>query len=179
MSKISRFLAAGLLCAALPLASVQAATYTAQERANIKVVEDYFAALDASDATGDAKQKVAAVKRYVSPDYIQHDQGAAVHGKGREGLIRLFESGPGAMPPRRESPPPAKVLAMMADGDLVIQMTSRSRPSPDGSGSSTSYIVNMFRVQNGKLAEHWGVGTTPPGLGAGGPPPGAPAPGKP
>jgi predicted SnoaL-like aldol condensation-catalyzing enzyme len=43
----------------------------------------------------------------------------------------------------------------MADGDLVIRVSSRSMPKPDGKGVSTGYIFNMFRVQDGKLAEHW------------------------
>jgi hypothetical protein len=55
----------------------------------------------------------------------------------------------------------------MADGDMVIQITTR------GNGP----IWNMFRVdKDGFLTEHWTTGSLPSG-GAGGPPGGAGAPG--
>jgi predicted SnoaL-like aldol condensation-catalyzing enzyme len=46
--------------------------------------------------------------------------------------------------------PPAKVLVLAGQGDLVVQVTSRSMP-----GGKDAYIFNMFRVQDGRLAEHW------------------------
>ena len=41
----------------------------------------------------------------------------------------------------------------MADGDLVM-LHVHSKPSPDGRGSA---IVDIFRVENGKIVEHWDV----------------------
>lgn len=174
MSKISRILTAGLLAAALPFASTQAKAYTAQEKANIKLVEDFYAALDRAaldrgDAAVDIKQKIRGIaERYLAPDYIQHAEAAGAVGQGREGFIRFFEQMPaipgpppaGApqSPPDGAPPSPpagalngapalAKALAIMADGDLVIRVSSRSMPSPGGGAPAASTIFNMFRVQ--------------------------------
>jgi predicted SnoaL-like aldol condensation-catalyzing enzyme len=43
----------------------------------------------------------------------------------------------------------------MAEGDRVIQVTSRERRDPATGATKPSYIWNMFRVENGMLAEHW------------------------
>lgn len=179
MSKFFTFLAAGLLAAALPLATAQAATYTAQEKANIKLVEDFYAALDKGDAAGDIKQKIRGIaEQYLAPDYIQHAEVAGAPGQGREGFIRFFEQlppmpGPPPSADGASALPPAKVLAIMADGDLVIRVNSRSMPAPGGA-ATTSYVFNMFRIQSGKLAEHWdssgGGMKMPPGAGPGLPP---------
>jgi predicted SnoaL-like aldol condensation-catalyzing enzyme len=76
------------------------------------------------------------------------------YGPGREGYIRMFEQTP-AVPPApggRAAPPPMKVLALMADGDLVTRINSRPGGTAD---QKPIYIFNLYRVQDGKLAEHW------------------------
>ncbi|MDB6014890.1 MAG: hypothetical protein JWL65_7140 [Gammaproteobacteria bacterium] len=158
MSRSNRFataVLAGLFGAALPWLSTQAATYTPQEEANIKLVAEFYAALDRGDAAHDLKQKIRSIaEQYLQPDYIQHAEGARTFGSGREGFIRMFEQMP-AMPaaPGAGAPPPPQVMALMADKDRVIRVSARSMPGPGG--PVASYIFNMFRVQDGKLAEHW------------------------
>lgn len=73
-------------------------------------------------------------------------------GPGREGFIRSFEQMPAGPPAATAAPSPAKVLFLAADADRVVRVSSRSLP---GSGGAVSAIFNMFRVQDGKLAEHW------------------------
>lgn len=170
----------------------QAADYTAQEQANIKVVADFYAALDRGDADHDTKQKIRSIaEKYLAPDYTQHNPAMRAFGPGREGLIKMFQSMPAApaVPAGAGAPPPAKVLFLGADGNMVVRISSRSMPG----GGSDSVIFNMFRVQDGKLAEHWdatsggamgrpggrarGPGGGPGGAGGGPGGPGGPPPG--
>lgn len=157
----------GLLCVAMPLVISQAATYTAQEQANIKLVADFYAALDA--AGSDLKSKIRGIaEQYLKPDYIQHMQAQGPYGKGRDGFIRMLEQMP-PMPaaPGAAAPQPPKVLLLNAEGDLVVRISSRTMPGREG----ISYIFNMFRVQDGKLAEHWDATSGPEDKPA--PPPGS------
>ncbi|MGU7771578.1 hypothetical protein ACV229_15515 [Burkholderia sp. MR1-5-21] len=201
-------LLAGALSAGFAM-SAQAATYTPQEEANVKLVADFFAALDGADAHGDMKQRIRSVaEKYVRVDYIQHMEIGKKFGQGREGLIRLFEqsppmsapgagappagmaSGPGMTPPAGAppqagmAPPPGKgampappapqVLALVANGDIVIRVSSRTMPARPGAESSPSFMFDMFRIKDGQLAEHWD-GSSNAGMG---PPPSTPTPGR-
>jgi predicted SnoaL-like aldol condensation-catalyzing enzyme len=69
--------------------------------------------------------------------------------------------------------PPAKLMAIMADGEKVIQVTSRELPDPVTHAPKPTLVWNMFRIENGQLAEHW---DSLPNFGAppGGKPPGPP-----
>lgn len=180
----------GLLCMAMPFADSRAATYTAQEQANMKLVTDFYAELDAAGPV--LKQKIRGIaERYLKPDYIQHMDQQGPFGPGREGLIQMLEQmpatpaptagtqqagAPGAEATPAGGPPvgampSAKLLVLAARGDLVVQVTSRTMP--DGKGT---YIFNMFRVQDGKFAEHWDAHSdAAPDAGKMGRTPGAPS----
>jgi predicted SnoaL-like aldol condensation-catalyzing enzyme len=162
--------------------SADAATYTPQEKANLKLVADFYAALDNSGARGEMKQKIRSIaEKYMAADYVQHMEAGKKFGAGREGLIRLFEAmpappaatpAPAGIPPTGSMPalPPARVLSLIANGDIVIRVSSRTMPAAPGADANPSYIFNMFRVQNGKLAEHWDASSGAPM----GPPPAGP-----
>jgi predicted SnoaL-like aldol condensation-catalyzing enzyme len=154
--------------------SAHAATYTPQERANLKLVADFYAALDDADAHGDMKQKIRSIAaKYMQADYIQHMEVGKKFGQGREGFIRLLEQAPAMpAPPAGMAPPPARVLSLIANGDIVIRVSSRAMPPAPGAEANPSYIFNMFRIQNGKFAEHWDASSGA----AMGPPPAVPAP---
>jgi predicted SnoaL-like aldol condensation-catalyzing enzyme len=144
--------------------SAMAATYTAQEQANRKVVADFYAALDRGDAQHDLKRKIRGIaERYLGRGYIQHDEMMRSYGPGREGFIRLFKSmpSPPSGPPGAAALPSPKVLALMANGDLVIRVSTRTVRAPGGKGVMTGYIFNMFRVQDGRLVEHWDAANAP------------------
>ena len=148
----------------------EAATNTPAEIANEKLVVDFYAALDAANSTGSIAQQARAIaERYISPDYIQHREGEGAIGNGREAFIHATEAAPpGPVPIEMRTP--AKPVALMADGDQVIIVTSRDIPNPAG-GTRPVFIFNLFRIVNGKLAEHWDA--LPSGLM---PPPGASGP---
>jgi predicted SnoaL-like aldol condensation-catalyzing enzyme len=59
---------------------------------------------------------------------------------------------------------PISLLTIMAEGDKVIQVTSRTIADSEGKPVET-IIFNLFRVKDGKLIEHWdafGVPSQPP-----------------
>jgi predicted SnoaL-like aldol condensation-catalyzing enzyme len=143
---------AGLLGVGALFSSAQAEANTLQEQANIKLVADFYAALEQDYQHGNKKVRSIA-EQYLRPDYIQHMEAAQSYGPGREGYIRMFEQMPAVpLPAGGVAPPPSKVITIMAKGDLVFRLNSRPGGAPD---KDPIYIFNVFRVQDGKLAEHW------------------------
>ena len=47
----------------------------------------------------------------------------------------------------------SEIKRVMAEGDLVV-LHVHSKPSPEDRGSA---IIDIFRVENGKIVEHWDV----------------------
>jgi predicted SnoaL-like aldol condensation-catalyzing enzyme len=156
-----------LLGAAMPMMSAQAAQYTKQEEEGIALVQGFYDALDARTAAG-GESKVPfrpIAEKYIAENYHQNSPGWAAQGQGREALIRIFETragGPGGMqgpaPPNAGAAPaggapaggpprvPAKVVYIGAVGDRVVRVSGRG---------TSDLVFNMFRVENGKLVEHW------------------------
>lgn len=120
------------------LANGQSAQHTPQEQANIKaVLELYEKALNQHDFEGAAK--------YLGPRYIQHNPFAE---DGAEGLKKFIEW-------RKQKFPQAKsiVKRAFADGDYVILHVHSIR-EPGALGVA---IVDIYRMENGKVVEHWDV----------------------
>jgi predicted SnoaL-like aldol condensation-catalyzing enzyme len=180
------WLGLGAIAAICFAAAAPAAQLTKMEEANKQVVLDFYAALNKADDTGSMKQSAQGIgEKYLSPNYTQHSPawknmpGTGTH---REKLIRMFQSQP-ARPVNTPPMGPQKLESIMADGDLVMMLLSRTRTDPaTGKAGDPNYIFNMFRVRDGKLTDHWDVspgagGVPAPGAGAppgaGGPPPGA------
>jgi len=87
----------------------------------------------------------AAVDRFVSPDYIQHSPLAA---PGREALKAFLDQA------RRKTPDAVHDLKRsFVDGDHVI-VHYHVRLEPDDPGFA---VIDIFRVQDGMIAEHWDV----------------------
>lgn len=178
MSRFRRFpagiriglVAAGLIACATPFTSAQAGPYTPQELANMKLVTGFFAALDRGAARHDLRQEISGIAdQYLSPDYTDHDAMASTYGAGREGFVRMFQNAPTAPGGSADvAPSPPKVVALMAHGNLVIRADSSTIRGPNGN-VSMRYSFDMYRIQDGKLAEHW-TGSSGGGFGVPNPP---------
>jgi predicted SnoaL-like aldol condensation-catalyzing enzyme len=86
-----------------------------------------------------------AIDTYFAPGYIQHNPMSA---SGAEAIRTLFKGFYAANP--------AATIVMkrsLADGDLVaIHYNMKIKPEERGFA-----VVDIFRVENGKIAEHWDV----------------------
>jgi predicted SnoaL-like aldol condensation-catalyzing enzyme len=168
-SNMLRVCSVGLVLAAgWVTASVAVAANTPTEAANKKIVLAFYAALNEADASHSMSQRIQGiVEKYLSPDYKQHTLLLPGPGTDREKLVRMFQSRPAAPTPAATAAP-QRTDAVMAEGDRVMLLTSREQPNPATGEMKPTYVFNMFRVKNGKLAEHWDVmpGAMPP------PPPG-------
>src|SRR5713101_3065976 len=94
--------------------------------------------LEAFDALFN-RRAFAVAEQYFSPGYIQHSVGIA---PGRDGLFTLVRG----LTRRYES-----ALAI-AEGDYVMVHGRFS-----GGGRPTRVVVDILRIEGGRLAEHWDV----------------------
>jgi len=91
------------------------------------------------------KHDFSAIDRYLSPDYIQHDWDVPT---GREGFRAHFAEAFKQLPDFH-----VDIRHILADGDMVI-MHGYGKPAP---GRIEVLVVDIFRCENGRLAEHWGT----------------------
>jgi predicted SnoaL-like aldol condensation-catalyzing enzyme len=90
--------------------------------------------------------------------YIQH---SPVLPTGRAALKQIFSAVPRLEQiPELVSPP---LVALVAEGPYVVMALAESVAEPGGAGSYTTTHFNLFRVDNGRLAEHWHSVQTAPG----------------
>ena len=132
----ARFAAVALLAA---LACMAAQALTPQEQANkATVLAFYEAAINQKDA--------AAALAFIGPKYIQHNPRSPDGAEGLKGFIEgyLKKANPALK---------ATVKRVVVEGDLVV-LHVQSIPAPGALGSA---IVDIFRVENGKIVEHWDV----------------------
>jgi predicted SnoaL-like aldol condensation-catalyzing enzyme len=128
------------LCFAVVLAvSVSAhAGNTAQEEANKKTVIDFY------DKAINQKDFDAA-KVHFGPRYVQHNPRAADGPEGLKGYIAFLKA---KFPQQRN-----EFKRVLADGDFVI-VHAHSVAEPGDRGRA---IMDIFRLENGKIVEHWDV----------------------
>lgn len=112
---------------------------TPVEQANAKtVLEFYEVVLNGKDAD--------AAARYVAVDYIQHNPRVPTGLAPLQGFVReLQRSAPQAR---------STVKRVIAQGDLVVLHSHAQRGGPDDRGVA---LVDIFRVHQGKIVEHWDV----------------------
>jgi predicted SnoaL-like aldol condensation-catalyzing enzyme len=126
------------LALVLALLVVGALPAHADAEANKKaVLEFYDKALNQKDFD--------AASKYFGPRYIQHNPGAP---DGIEGFKAFIAQ-------RKEKFPNAKseIKRAFADGDYVILHVHSVREP----GERGVAIVDIFRLENGKIVEHWDV----------------------
>jgi predicted SnoaL-like aldol condensation-catalyzing enzyme len=98
------------------------------------------------------------VDELLAEGYIQH---SPVLPTGRAAIKRAF-----SVVERRDeipalvSPP---LVSIIAEGELVAMTLVEELPEPDGSGNYTTTHFNLFRIEDGRLAEHWHSIQNPPG----------------
>jgi predicted SnoaL-like aldol condensation-catalyzing enzyme len=111
---------------------------TAEEEANLALVLAMFEqVLNPMDS--------GAVDRFIAPGYIQHNPLAE---PGREGLKRFLDT------IRAETPEAIHdVKRAFVDGDHVT-VHYHVRRWPDDNGWA---VIDIFRLENGLIAEHWDV----------------------
>jgi predicted SnoaL-like aldol condensation-catalyzing enzyme len=100
------------------------------------------------------------VDRYFHDDYIQHDPNAA---QGKAGFIEFHNAFFKAIPDVK-----TKINMMAAEGDIVfVYSTYTGTHAGDGlmglsaTGNKVHYdVIDIFRLRDGKLCEHWDVADT-------------------
>jgi len=96
--------------------------------------------------------------RYMAEAYIQHNPNVP---SGRAAFIDFFSklSAPRPIEDRIKAP----LVAMLADGDYVMLAFAREYPDPkDATQRYTTTWFDLFRLENGKIAEHWDGATKQP-----------------
>ncbi len=101
---------------------------------------------------------IAALKEFVAEDYIQHNP----HVESGRAPLEAFVG------PMFESLPEARftVVRLIAEGDLVVAHTL-FKANPQDRGTA---VVDIYRVEGGRLAEHWDVKEAVPEASANGNP---------
>lgn len=117
--------------------SGHAADATKQEL-NKKIVKEFY-------ELAINKKDFEAASKYLGPRYIQHNQRAA---DGAEGLKAFIRSLRAKFPDAH-----SEIKRVFADGDCVILHVHAVREP----GTRGAAIVDIFRLQDGKIVEHWDV----------------------
>lgn len=146
---VPRRLRIGLaLLAALAIPLPAAAASPADD--NVKLVKSFLA--DVRVATfehHDPTEIRAVTERYLAGDYIQHSKDMKPGRDGyADGMIQLAQGAGPKLPPM----PVPQDLYWIADGDKVVWVSLIKLPGQD----SPEFFFNMMRIQDGKIAEHWG-----------------------
>jgi predicted SnoaL-like aldol condensation-catalyzing enzyme len=89
---------------------------------------------------------------FLREDYIQHNPNVET---GLKGFLDFFSKlgGPRPIPDQV-----AGLVSIQAEGDMVTMSFVNSRKDKDGNTYTTTWF-DMFRIQDGKIAEHWDVDT--------------------
>jgi predicted SnoaL-like aldol condensation-catalyzing enzyme len=98
--------------------------------------------------------------KWLTERYIQHNPGFS---SGRETVMKAFGSRPGRPLPASPADWKTKVVAVLAQGDLVCVASRRELPDPRNPGKTyTTTHFDMWRFVDGKADEHWDEGLINP-----------------
>jgi predicted SnoaL-like aldol condensation-catalyzing enzyme len=110
----------------------------ADPEANKKIVVDFY-------EKGLNQKDFDAAAKYFGPRYIQHNPTAPDGIEGFKRLVTLLKE----KFPNSHS----EIKRVIAEGDYVVLHVHSVRES----GQRGRAIVDMFRLENGKIVEHWDV----------------------
>jgi predicted SnoaL-like aldol condensation-catalyzing enzyme len=107
--------------------------------ANKQLVADFY------ELAFNRRQPADAAARYLAPQYIQHNPGAP---DGAQTFVTFFEG-------FFQSHPNAhvQIKRILVDGDLVAVHARWTQDETDLGNA----VVDIFRIANGKIIEHWDV----------------------
>jgi len=89
--------------------------------------------------------------KYMAEGYIQHNPNVPT---GRAAFVEFFSKF--KKPKPIEDRIAAPLVSITAEGDLVVLSFVREHADPkDPSKKYTTTWFDMFRIENGKIAEHW------------------------
>ena len=127
-----------LAAAVIAFAPAAFAADAQQTEANKKAVIAFY------DAAINQKDFEAAAK-FLGPRYVQHNPRAADGPEGLRAFLALL----------REKFPDyhSEIKRVFADGDYVI-LHVHNVPTPGARGAA---IVDIFKLEDGKIVEHWDV----------------------
>jgi len=92
------------------------------------------------------------VPEYMAEDYIQHNPNVPT---GRQAFIDYFSQ----FEQKPEEDRIEGLVNMVAEGDYVVLSFRVEYPDPEfPEGTYTTTWFDMFRIEDGKLAEHWDYG---------------------
>lgn len=129
----------GLTSLALFLALSTNVIAATQQEKNKKLVVDFY------EMAFNQHKPTEAAKKYIGDKYIQHNPFVP---NGAEAFYTYFEGKFKKNPASR-----ALIKRAIADGDLVaLHLNSKENDKDPGSA-----IVDIFRVENDKIVEHWDV----------------------
>ena len=89
--------------------------------------------------------------RYMAEGYIQHNPNVPT---GRAAFVAFFTqfAKPKAIQPTIQAP----VVTLVAEGDkVIISFVRTMADTKDASKKSTTTWFDMFRIEDGKIVEHW------------------------
>ena len=89
--------------------------------------------------------------KYMAESYVQHNPNVPT---GRAAFVEFFNK------VRKPAPVEARIkaplVAIVAEGDYVVLSFAREYADPkDASRKYSTTWFDMFRIENGKIAEHW------------------------
>jgi predicted SnoaL-like aldol condensation-catalyzing enzyme len=152
------------LCAAAAIAPI-----TAHAQLPVQAATDQAALLRSADPQLAANKKLVydfwrevfeaghmdLADRYMAESYIQHNPNVPT---GRAAFVAFFTQyvKPKPIQPTIHAP----VVTIVAEGEKVIISFVRTAVDPkDATRKSTTTWFDMFRIENGKIAEHWDCAT--------------------
>lgn len=106
---------------------------------NKRIVREYY------DLAFNQRKPEEAVAKHMGPYYRQHNPGAADGAEAFIGFVKWFAQ---TYPSFR-----IELKRMIAEGDLVVTHSHLIREP----GERGMAVADIFRLENGKVVEHWDV----------------------